>query len=117
VLLVAHRQGPRTGELLAALALDSLAYKSPLGARRWTHPTPSYLPDTFSSSLSLSFASAVDAGEVLDAEGAAALGRRWTNGRRELEEECRRSLFRPSLSSSASSTRAAVAVVFFSARR
>jgi hypothetical protein len=108
---------PCVGHPLGALALDSLAYKSPLRARRWTHPTPSYLPDTFSSSLSLSFAAAVDAGEVLDVEGAAALGRRWTNGRQELEEERRRSLFRPPPSSSASSTRAAVAVVFFSARR
>jgi hypothetical protein len=55
--------------------------------------------------------------KLLDAGSAAALGRRWTNGRRELEEECRRSLFRTSPSSPASSTRVAVAVAFFSGRR
>jgi hypothetical protein len=75
------------------------------------------LPDTFSSSRSLSFTAAVDAGELLDAGGAAAFDLRWASGRREVEEECHRSLFCPSPSSPASSTRVAVAVVFFSGRR
>jgi hypothetical protein len=63
------------------------------------------------------FDDACTAGELLDAGRAAALGRRWTNESWELEEERRRSLFCPSPSSSASSTHATVAVVFFSARR
>jgi hypothetical protein len=64
VLLVARRQGPRTSELLDALALDSLAYKNPLRSNERTHPTHSSLPDTFSSSRSLSFDAALDAGEA-----------------------------------------------------
>jgi hypothetical protein len=117
VLLVARRQGPRTSELLDALAPDSLAYKNPRRSNERSHPTPSSLPDNLSSLRSLSFDVASPAGEVLDAGSAAALGRRWTSRRRELEEEHRRSLFRPSPSSPASSTRAAVAIVVFSARR
>jgi hypothetical protein len=117
VLLDAHCQGPRTGELLDALALVSLAYKSPRRSNEWTHTTPSYLPDTLTSPRSLSFDDACTAGEVLDAECAAAFGIRGASGRRELVEESRRSLFRPSPSSSASSTLAAVAVLFFTARR
>jgi hypothetical protein len=81
------------------------------------HTTPSYLPDSFSPSLSLSFDVASPAGEVLDAEGAAAFGIRGASEHRELVEESRRSLFRSSPSSSASSMLAAVAVVFFTARR
>jgi hypothetical protein len=38
VLLDAHRQGPRTGKLLDALAPDALAYKSPRRSNDWTHP-------------------------------------------------------------------------------
>jgi hypothetical protein len=72
VLLVARRQGPRTGELLDALALDSLAYKNPLRANERTYPAPSKPPDNLSSPRSLSFDVASPAGEVLDAEGAAA---------------------------------------------
>jgi hypothetical protein len=34
VLLIARRQGPRTGELLDALAPDSLAYKNPRRAHK-----------------------------------------------------------------------------------
>jgi hypothetical protein len=117
VLLVARRQGPRTGELLDALALVSLAYKSPRRSNERAHTTPSYLPDNFSPSHSLSFDVASPAGEVLGAEGAAAFGLHGASERQELVEESRRSLFRPSPSSSASSTLAAVAVVFFSARR
>jgi hypothetical protein len=117
VLLEARCQGPRTGELLDALAPDSLAYKNPRRSNERTHTDPSYLPDTLASPRSLSFDDACTAGEVLDAEGAAAFGIRGASGRRELVEESRRSLFRPSPSSSASSTLAAVAVVFFAARR
>jgi hypothetical protein len=117
VLLDAHRQGPRTGELLDALAPDALAYKSPRRSNDRTHTTPSYLPDTLTSPRSLSFDDACTAGELLDAGRAAMLGHRWTSRRQELEEEHRRSLFRPLPSSSASSTHAAVAVVFFTVRR
>jgi hypothetical protein len=53
VLLDAHRQGPRTGELLDALAPDALAYKSPHRSNERTRPAPSYLPGTISPSLSL----------------------------------------------------------------
>jgi hypothetical protein len=69
------------------------------------------------SPRSLSFDVAIPAGEVLDAEGPAAFDLLGASGRRELVEKPRRSLFRPSPSSSASSTLAAVAVVFFTARR
>jgi hypothetical protein len=65
----------------------------------------------------LSFAVAIDAGELLDAGGATVFGRRWTNGRREVEEECRQNLFRPTPSSSSSPTPLAVAALFLSARR
>jgi hypothetical protein len=109
--------GPPHRELLDALAPDSLAYKSPLRAHDRTHPTPSNLPDTFSPSRSLLFDVACNAGEPLGVGSAAVLGRRWTNGRRELEEECCQSLFCPSPSSPASSTRLAVAVVFLAVRR
>jgi hypothetical protein len=108
---------PCAGHSLGAPVPASLAYKNPRRSNEWTHTTPSYLPDNLSSLLSLSFDVASPAGEVLDAGSTAAWSRRWTNGRREVEEEGRRSLFRPSPSSSASSTRAAVAVVFLSARR
>jgi hypothetical protein len=117
MLLDACCQGPRTGELLDALALVSLAYKSPRRSNEWTHTTPSYLLDTLTPPRSLSFDDAYTAGEVLDAEGAAVFGIRGANGRRELVEESRRSLFRLSPSSSASSMLAAIAVVFFTARR
>jgi hypothetical protein len=43
------RQGPRNGELLAALTLDAPAYKRPRRSNEWTHPVPSYLPDTRTS--------------------------------------------------------------------
>jgi hypothetical protein len=72
VLLDAHRQGPRTGELLDALAPASLAYKSPRRSNERTRPAPSYLPDNLSSPRSLPFDVASPAGEVLDVEGAAA---------------------------------------------
>jgi hypothetical protein len=108
---------PCAGHPLDALVPALLAYKKPLRSRSWTHPTPSELPDIFSSSRSISFAIASSAGELLGMGGTAAFGLRWANGRREVEEECRRSLFRPAPSSSASPSRLAVAVVFFSARR
>jgi hypothetical protein len=117
VLLDAHRQGPRTGELLDALAPDALAYKSPRRSNDWTPTIPSYLPDTFSPSLSLSFDDTYTAGAVLDASCAAALDRRWTSGGWEPEEERRRNLFHPSPSSSASPTRLAITVVFLAVRR
>jgi hypothetical protein len=65
----------------------------------------------------LSFDVVSSAGELLDAGRAAAFGLHWTSRRRELEEECCRNLFCPSPSSPASSTRVAIAVVFFSERR
>jgi hypothetical protein len=105
------------GHPLGALVPAPLAYKNPRRSNEWTHTIPSYLPDTLTSPRSLSFDVASPAGEVLDAEGAAVFGLRGASGRRELVEESRRSLFRPSPSSSASSTRTAVAIVFFSARR
>jgi hypothetical protein len=108
---------PCAGHPLGALVPASLAYKSPRRSNDWTHTIPSYLPDTLTSSRSLPFDVTSPAGEVLDAEGAAAFDLRWARGRRELVEESRRSLFRPSLSSSASSTRLAVAVVFLAVRR
>jgi hypothetical protein len=61
VLLDVHRQGPRTGELLDALAPDALAYKSPCRSNEWTRPAPSYLPDTFSPSRSRSKSPAMPA--------------------------------------------------------
>jgi hypothetical protein len=108
---------PCAGHPLDALAPDSLAYKNPCRAHEWTHTIPNSLPDTLSSPRSLSFDEAYNAGELLGAGSAAAFGRRWTNGSRELEEECRRSLFCPSLSSPASSTRVAIAVIFLAVRR
>jgi hypothetical protein len=117
VLLDARCQGPHTGELLDALALISPAYKSPRRSNEPTRPAPSYLPDTISPSLSLSFDDACTTGAVLDASHADALDRRWTNGSWEPEEERRRSLFHPSPSSSTSPTRLAVAVVFLAVRR
>jgi hypothetical protein len=63
---------PCAGHLLGALVPASLAYKSPHRSNDWTHTTPSYLPDTLTSPRSLSFDVASPAGEVLDAEGAAA---------------------------------------------
>jgi hypothetical protein len=108
---------PCAGHLLDALAPALLAYKNPLRSRSWNHTTPSKLPDIFSSPSSLPFDVASSAGELLDAGGATAFGLRWASGRREVEEECRRSRFRLAPSSSASPTRLAVAVVFLSARR
>jgi hypothetical protein len=43
------RQGPRAGELLAALTLVAPAYKRPLRSNEETRPAPSYLPDTLVS--------------------------------------------------------------------
>jgi hypothetical protein len=80
------------------------------------HTVPSYLPDTLTSPRSLSFDVAVPAGEVLDAESAAAFDLPGASRRWESEEEPRWSRFHPSPSSSSSSTHAAVAVVF-TARR
>jgi hypothetical protein len=68
------------------------------------HPTPSYHPDTTSPSLSLWFVDACNAGEVLDARSAAAFDHLGASRRWESEEESRRSRFRTSPSSSASST-------------
>jgi hypothetical protein len=51
--LDAHAQDPRAGELLAALALDALAYKRPRRSNEPTHPVPSYLPDNPVSPRSL----------------------------------------------------------------
>jgi hypothetical protein len=117
VSLDARAQGPRTGELLDALALDAPAYKRPLRSNEETHTTPSYRPDTISPSLSLWFIDACNAGEVLDAESAAAFDHPGASRRWESEEEPRRRRFHPSPSSSSSSTHAAVAVVVFTARR
>jgi hypothetical protein len=108
---------PCAGPLLDAAVPAALAFINPRRSNEETHPTPSSPPDIFSSSLSLSFDDACTTGAVLDASRAAALDRRWTNGGWGPEEECCRSLFHPSPSSSASSTHAAVAVVFFSERR
>jgi hypothetical protein len=105
------------GHPLGAPVPASLAYKNPRRSNEWTHTIPSYLPDTLLSPRSLSFDVASPADEVLDAEGAAAFGLRGASGRRELVEESRRSLFRPSPSSSASSTLVAIAVVFLAVRR
>jgi hypothetical protein len=77
-------RNPCAGHLLGTLALGLLAYKNPLRAHEWTRTTPSKLPNTFPSSRSLSFAAAIDAGELLDAGGAAASGLRWASGRREV---------------------------------
>jgi hypothetical protein len=71
-------QGPRTGELLDVLALDAPAYKRPLRSNEETHTTPGYRPDTISPSLSLWFVDACNAGEVLDAESAAAFDPPWS---------------------------------------
>jgi hypothetical protein len=51
--LDARAQGPRAGELLAALALDAPAYKRPRRSNEPTRPIPSYLPDTLVSPRSL----------------------------------------------------------------
>jgi hypothetical protein len=64
VLPVAHRQGPYTGHLLATLAPDVLAYKSPLRAHNRTHRIPSKPPDTLSSPHSPSFDVASTADEA-----------------------------------------------------
>jgi hypothetical protein len=67
-----HCQGPRAGELLDRPALDAPAYKRPLRSNEEMHPTPSYLPDTTSPSLSLWFVDTCNAGEVLDARSTTA---------------------------------------------
>jgi hypothetical protein len=54
---------------------------------------PSNLPDIISLPISLSVAVAVDVGEVGSAGGATASGRRWRNGRREVDEPGRCNLF------------------------
>jgi hypothetical protein len=82
-----------------------------------THTIPSNLQDIISLPISLSVAVAVDAGELLGAGGATASGRRWRNGRREVEEKSRRNLFCPAPSSSSSPTSLAVAVFFATDRR
>jgi hypothetical protein len=51
--LDARAQGPRAGELLAALTLIALAYKNPRRSNEGTRPAPSYLPDNLSSPRSL----------------------------------------------------------------
>jgi hypothetical protein len=90
----------------------ALAYKNPLRALLRTDTIPSNLPDILSSLCSLSFVIASNAGELLDAVGATASGRRWRNGRWEVDEENRRTLFRPAPSSSSSPTSLAVAALF-----
>jgi hypothetical protein len=117
VLLDAQRQGPRAGELLDTLSPDAQAYINPRQSNEETHTTPGYRPDTISPSLSLYFVDACIAGAVLDAEGTAAFDLPGASRRWELVEEHHRSRFRPSPSSSTSSTHAAVAVVVFTARR
>jgi hypothetical protein len=117
VLLDAQPQGPQAGELLDTLSPNAQAYINPHRSNEETHTTPGYRPDTISSSLSLWFIDACITGEVLDAEGAAAFDLPGASRRWELVEEHRRSRFRPSPSSSTSSTHAAVAVVVFTARR
>jgi hypothetical protein len=82
VLLDAHRQCPRPGELLDTLSPAAQAYINPSRSNEETHTTPGYRPDTISPSLSLWFVDAYIAGEVLDASRATALDCRWTNGRR-----------------------------------
>jgi hypothetical protein len=76
------------------------------------HTIPSNLPDILSSLYSLLFIIASNAGELLDAVGATASGRRWRNGRWEVDEENRRTLFRPAPSSSSSPASLAVAALF-----
>jgi hypothetical protein len=94
---------PCAGHLLGTLAPALLAYIKPRRAHEWTHTTPSELPDIFLSLVLSRFDIASSAGELLDAGGATAFSLCWTNSHREVEEEGRRSLFRPALSSSASS--------------
>jgi hypothetical protein len=117
VLLDAHRQGPRAGELLDTLSPDAQAYINPHRSNEKTRPAPSYLPDTLASPSSVSFGVAVLVGEVLDVEGATAFYLPGASRRWELVEEHRRSRFRTSPTSSSSSTHAVVAVVVFTARR
>jgi hypothetical protein len=69
------------------------AYKNTLRARHRTHTIPSNLPDNLSLLSSLWLAIAVDTGELLDAGGATASGRRWRNERREVDEKSLRNLF------------------------
>jgi hypothetical protein len=47
--LDACAQGPRAGELLAALTLAAPPYKYPRRSNGETRPVPSYLPDTLVS--------------------------------------------------------------------
>jgi hypothetical protein len=84
-------QGPRAGELLAALTLDALAYKRPLRSNDETHPIPSYLPDIAASSLSPWFDDTCNAGEVLDERSAAAFNHLGASRRWESVEETYRS--------------------------
>jgi hypothetical protein len=70
--LDARAQGPRAGELLDTPSLAAPAYINPRRSNEEMHTTPSYCPDTISPSLSLWFVDACNAGEVLDAESAAA---------------------------------------------
>jgi hypothetical protein len=97
-------QGPRAGELLAALTLAAPAYKKPCRSNEEKHPTPSYLPDNPVSPLSLWFVDTCNAGEVLDERSAAAFNHLGASRRWESVEETHRSRFRTSPMSSASST-------------
>jgi hypothetical protein len=117
VSLDARAQDPRSDELLDARALDAPAYKRPRRSNGETHPTPSYRPDNLSPSLSLWFVDAYNAGEVLDAKRAAVFDHPGASRHWESEEEHRRSRSRTSPLSSASSTRVAITVVFFTGRR
>jgi hypothetical protein len=89
----AHRQAPPHRP---PFGQPAPAYKKPLRAPDWNHTIPS---------------------ELLDAGGITSFGHLWTNGRREVEEKGRRSLFHPAPSSSSSPTSLAIAVLFPTARR
>jgi hypothetical protein len=80
------------------------------------HTIPSNLLDILSSLCSLSFIVASNAGELLDAVGATASGRHWKSGRWEVDEENRRTLFRPAPSISPSPTSLTVAALFSAER-
>jgi hypothetical protein len=99
-----RRQGPRNGELLAALVPVASAYINPLRSNESTHLFASYLPDIAAHSLSLCFAVASLAGAALDERSAAASEHLGACRRRKSEEEEHRSRSRTPPSSPASST-------------
>jgi hypothetical protein len=97
--------------------LPSLAYKRGLRARLRTQTIPSNLLDIIPLPMSLSIVVDVDAGKLQSTGGATASGRRWRNGRWEVDEPSRCDLFCFPNVEPASSTLQPIAALFSAERR